>query len=50
MFKKITYFSVRGYDEDVTADYVVLTWTCSDEEEFKYALEVIDEEDIISIN
>ena len=50
MLKKvITYFSVRGYDEDGTEDCVVLTWACSDEEEFEYALNVIDSEDIISI-
>ena len=50
MYRTITYFSVSGYEEDGTAEYKVLTWKCYDEEEFKYALEVIDEEDIISIN
>ena len=50
MFRKITYFSLSGYEEDGTAEYKVLTWECSDEEEFEYALNVIDSEDIISIN
>ena len=50
MTRTITYFSVSGYEEDGTAEYNVLTWKCCDDEEFEYALEVIDEEDIISIN
>ena len=49
-YRTITYFSVSGYDEDGTPDIRVLRWKCEDEEEFEYALNCINDEDIISIN
>lgn len=45
----IQYFSTIGVDEDGTRDVRVLRWKCEDEEEFNYATEVIDEDDIFDI-
>ena len=49
-YATIHYFSTVGYDEDGTADTRVLRWNCQDEEEFNYAAEVINHDDIFSIN
>lgn len=48
-YATIHYFSTRGYDEDGTPDIRVLRWNCENEEEFQYALEVINEDDIFDI-
>ena len=50
MTRTIIYFSTVGYEEDGTPDIRVLRWKCFDEDEFEYALECINDEDIISIN
>ena len=48
-YATIHYFSVKGYDENGFADYRVLRWKCESEEEFQYALEVLNEDDIFDI-
>lgn len=50
MTRTIIYFSTVGYEEDGTPDIRVLRWKCFDQEEFEYALECINDEDIITIN
>ena len=50
MSKTIIYFSTVGYEEDGTPDIRVLRWKCQNEEEFEYALNCINDDDIISIN
>ena len=49
MKRIIKYFSICGYEEDGTPEYKISKWVCEDMEEFIYAMECIDEEDIISI-
>ena len=49
MTRVITYFTIIGYEEDGTEEYGVAEWKCSSEEEFRYALDCIDDEDIFDI-
>ena len=49
-YATIHYFSTQGYEEDGTPDYRVLRWNCEDIEEFQYATEVLNGDDIYSIN
>lgn len=46
---KITYFSIIGYDEDLTEQYQVETIECENGEQLEYYLNCIDENLIIGI-
>jgi hypothetical protein len=46
---KITYYDIKGLEEDGTEEYIKSVWYCYSEEEFEYALENIYEGCIISI-
>ena len=50
MNRTITYFNIVIYEEDGTEEYEVVEWKCYNEEEFEYALNCINDEDILSIN
>ena len=48
-FRTILYYGIEGYEEDGTPLYKVQAWNCENEGEYEYALNILNEDDIVDI-